>query len=98
MGDEKRIWRCNTCPEEFDSHKARASHVCSASADAERATSFSFYGGSAGAFESAHHLLMKHATAAWENDSGDLADALKKISRELYKLGVEERKKQQEYA
>ena len=98
MDDEKRIWRCNTCSEEFDSHKARASHVCSAADDVERATAFSHYGGSASAFEGAHHLLMKHATAAWENDCEDLADALKKIAREIYKLGVEERKKQQEYA
>ena len=66
--------------------------------DVERATSFSYYGGSASAFESAHHLLMKHATSAWENDCEDLADALKKIAREIYKLGVEERKKQQEYS
>ena len=65
--------------------------------DLERQTSFSHYGGSGSAFETAHHLLMKHATAAWQNDCGDLADALKKIARELYKLGVEERKKQQEY-
>lgn len=66
--------------------------------DIEKATSFSHYGGSGSAFETAARLAMKHATAAWENDCHNVADAFKQLSKEFTKLAADERTKQREYA
>ena len=62
----------------------------------EKATLFSHYGGSGSAFEAAAHLAMKHATAAWENDCHDVADAFKQLSKQFMNLAAEERTKQRE--